>query len=63
MFDLSSTSSYFMRVPLSLGGVLGDNVPLREVIFAWTAALGKILTMNNLRKQSVIGVVCVKRVR
>ena len=29
-------------------------VPLRTVFFAWLAALGKILTMENLRKQHVI---------
>jgi hypothetical protein len=29
-------------------------VPLRAAFFAWLAALGKILTIDNLRKQHVI---------
>jgi hypothetical protein len=28
--------------------------PLRAAFFAWSAALGKILTMDNLRKRHVI---------
>jgi hypothetical protein len=29
-------------------------VPLKVSFFTWSAALGKILTMDNLRKQRVI---------
>jgi hypothetical protein len=29
-------------------------VPLRVAFFTWSAALGKILTMDNLRKRRVI---------
>jgi hypothetical protein len=29
-------------------------VPLRAAFFTWSAALGKILTMDNLRKRHVI---------
>lgn len=36
------------------GRVFGKKVPLRATIFAWLAALGKILIENNIRKRHVI---------
>ena len=38
---------------LSLGKSYGDQKPLRVAFFVWTAALGKILTIDNLRKRKV----------
>jgi hypothetical protein len=34
--------------------ILWNKVPLRVTFFAWSAILGKILTMDNLRKRHVI---------
>ena len=33
-----------------------NKVPLRMASFAWLAALGKILIMDNLKKRHIIGV-------
>lgn len=44
-----------MIVLLSLGGIFGRiRFPLIVAFFAWTAALEKILTMDNLKKRYVI---------
>jgi hypothetical protein len=44
----------------SLQIVFGNNAPLRAAFFTWSAALSKILTMDNLRKWHVIDVMCKK---
>jgi hypothetical protein len=39
---------------ISLGGVFGDvRPPLRVAFFAWSAALAKILVLDNLRKRKI----------
>jgi hypothetical protein len=43
-----------MRVGASLGRVWRTQTPPRSVIFAWSGALGKILTLDNLKKRHVI---------
>jgi hypothetical protein len=44
-----------MTMAPSLGkSIWQSKVPLRVAFFAWSAALGKILTMDNLRKQNLI---------
>jgi hypothetical protein len=56
--------SFFQEL-YSLGGspfpwksIWRVNVPLRVSFFVWTVALGKILTLDNLRKRKVIVVDC-----
>ena len=45
--DPSAVSWIAMMALNSLGGL----VPLKVAFFAWSVAIGKILTMDNLRKQ------------
>jgi hypothetical protein len=55
MIDLSTMSLSLTMILFFLGRVFGGvKVPLRVTFFAWSATLGKILTMDNLRKQYVI---------
>jgi hypothetical protein len=43
-----------MMVSISLGRVLADKGSVQGDLFVWLGALGKILTMDNLRKQHII---------
>jgi hypothetical protein len=63
MLNLSTMSLFVMMAIPFLRRIWRIKVSLRVTFFAWSAALGKILTMDNLRKQHVlwlIGVVCVR---
>jgi hypothetical protein len=58
MLDPYVVSLFIMMALPSLGRVFiwQINVPLRAAFFAWSAALWKIITMDNLRKRHVIEV-------
>jgi hypothetical protein len=43
-----------LKVVASLGRVCRTWAPSRAAFFAWLAALGKILTVDNLKKRHVI---------
>jgi hypothetical protein len=40
--------------PPVLGREFGENIPMRVTFFVWMVVLGKILTLDNLRKRHVI---------
>jgi hypothetical protein len=42
------------HTPFPWRSIWWNNVPLRMVFFAWSAVLGKILTMDNLGKRHII---------
>jgi hypothetical protein len=48
MLSTSSSSSFPWKI------IWRVNVPLRVSFFVWTSALGKILTLDNIRKRKVI---------
>lgn len=57
MFDVRSFHNVLVpheSTPFPLKSILQHNGPLRVAFLAWITALGKILTLDNLRKQSVI---------
>jgi hypothetical protein len=55
MLDLTTMSLFPMITLISLGGVFGGiRAHLRVLFFAGPAALGKILTMDNLKKRHLI---------
>jgi hypothetical protein len=55
MLEISITSLNLMRAPLTLGRAFGDPMFPSEVsYFAWTATLGKIFTVDNLRIRRAI---------
>lgn len=43
-----------MMVTLFHGRIFRNKAPKRVAFFVWTVALGKILTINNLRKKSIV---------
>jgi hypothetical protein len=43
-----------MKATASIGSVWQTNAPTRAALLAWSAALGKILTIDNLRKWHII---------
>jgi hypothetical protein len=44
--------------PFPWGCIWESKAPLRVGFFAWSTALGKILTLDNLRKRHIIVVDC-----
>jgi hypothetical protein len=52
--DHTTTFLFPMIVLLSLGGYLANKVLLRVTFFAWSAALGKIFTMDNIKKHIIV---------
>jgi hypothetical protein len=46
--------TYKEEDPFPWRSIWRTKVPLKVVFFAWSATLGKILTLNNLRKRHVI---------
>ena len=51
MVNRTTMPLLFMIALISLGRIFGG---IRLVFFAWSAALGKILTMDNPRKRHVM---------
>ena len=57
MFDVSSfynVLAFKDGFPFPSKSIWRTKVPLRMTFFAWSMTLGKILTMDNLKKQHVI---------
>jgi hypothetical protein len=68
LFDVKSFYTRLISqdcLPFPWKSIWRVKAPARVAFFVWTAALGKILTMDNLRKRILwwwSGVVCVRRV-
>ena len=58
VFEVKSTDCYSLQVvhhfPGRVYGCLSPKVPTKVAYFIWTAALEKILTVDNLRKRHLI---------